>query len=327
MFATRSRAVTRAATRRLQRSGLATNIPAVSLVPLRDVALERALARRPAGWTPPGPQPRGRAERADLVPTLDEDLSFLTGDFRIFQRKDGHRWSLDDFATALVAIEEARAHGKVERALDLGCGIGSVLLMTAWALPHARLIGVEAQPLSAGLARRSIAFDGVDDRVEVRDGDLRDDSTVPEGAIFDLVTGTPPYIPLGHGIVSEKVQRGPCCFETRGGIEDYAHAAVKRLAPGGIFVACAGAKPEGRTLAAAEAAGLVVRRHVEFIPREGKATLFTVTAMGRAGEAHPPARFERFVVRDARCELTDPMHEARATMGLPPLARSALPPG
>lgn len=293
----------------------------MSLTDPVDVALERALAKRPAGWVPPGPKPRGYAERPDLIPGNDEDLSFLTGDFRIFQRKDGHRWSLDDFATALVAIEEARAHGHVARALDMGCGIGSVLLMVAWAQPEARLVGLEAQDLSASLARRSIAFDGVDDRVEVRSGDLRDDALVPEGAVFDLITGTPPYIPLGHGIVSDKVQRGPCCFETRGGIEDYALAAAKRLAPGGIFVACAGAKPEGRTLGAAEAVGLVVRRHVEFIPREGKATLFTVTAMGRRGEAHPPARFERFVVRDARCELTEEMHAARATMGLPPLDR------
>ncbi len=293
----------------------------MTFTPGPDVALERALAKRPAGWTPPGPKPRGHAERPDLLPGPDEDLSFLTGDFRIFQRKDGHRWSLDDFATALIAIEEARTHGGVERALDMGCGIGSVLLMVAWALPRARLVGIEAQDLSAGLARRSIAFDGVDDRVEVRSGDLRDEEIVPEGAAFELVTGTPPYIPLGHGIVSDKVQRGPCCFETRGGIEDYARAAAGRLAPGGIFVACAGAKPEGRTLAAAEAVGLKVRRHVEFVPREGKATLFTVTAMGRADDAHPPARFERFVVRDARCEITPEMHRARETMGLPPLVR------
>lgn len=284
-----------------------------------DVELARALKKRPAGWAPPGPKPRGYAERADLRPGPDEDLSFLTGDFRIFQRKDGHRWSLDDFATALVAIEEARDHGRVLRALDMGCGIGSVLLMVAWALPEARLVGLEAQDLSAGLARRSIAFDGVEDRVEVRSGDLRDDALVPEGAVFDLVTGTPPYIPLGHGIVSDKVQRGPCCFETRGGIEDYARAAAGRLAPGGLFVACAGAKPEGRTLAAAEEVGLIVRRHVDFIPREGKPTLFTVTVMGRAGEEHPPARFERFVVRDAQCAITSQMHRARETMGLPPV--------
>jgi tRNA1(Val) A37 N6-methylase TrmN6 len=285
-----------------------------------DAALEKARSRRPIGWTAPGPQPRGAAGRADLAPAYNEDLSFLTGDFRIFQRKDGHRWSLDDFVTAFVAIEEARAHGRVVRGLDQGCGIGSVLLMVAWGLPEARVVGIEAQDVSLALARRSIAFNGVEDRVEVWHGDLRDAAMVPEGAAFDLVTGTPPYIPLGHGLVSDKVQRGPCCFETRGGIEDYTQAAAGRLAPGGRFVVCAGAKPEGRTIAAARDAGLVVRRHVEVVPREGKPVLFTVTSMGRGDEVHPPAIHERFVVRDARCELTAEMHRAREVMGLPPAA-------
>jgi hypothetical protein len=41
-------------------------------------------------------------------------------------------WSLDDMMTALVALQEARQHGAVRRVLDLGCGIGSVLMMVAW---------------------------------------------------------------------------------------------------------------------------------------------------------------------------------------------------
>ena len=44
------------------------------------------------------------------------------------------------------------------RCLDLGCGIGSVLLMVAWQFPHARVVGVEAQRRSAAMARRSIAY-------------------------------------------------------------------------------------------------------------------------------------------------------------------------
>ena len=85
----------------------------------------RRRKQRPAGWVAPGPRPRGGQGRADLVPGDDEDLAFLTGDFRIFQKKRGHRWSLDDFTTALFAIREARAAVDVTRAADLGCGIGS----------------------------------------------------------------------------------------------------------------------------------------------------------------------------------------------------------
>ena len=57
---------------------------------------------------------------------------------------------------------------------------------------------------------------------------------------FDLVTGTPPYIPPGAGIKSERPQRGPCCFEERGGVEEYCAAAAQRLLPEGRFVMCSG---------------------------------------------------------------------------------------
>jgi tRNA1(Val) A37 N6-methylase TrmN6 len=292
-----------------------------------DPGLAKAATRRPDGWVAPGPRPRGAAGRPDLAPTDEEDLSFLCGDFRIFQRKVGHRWSLDDFATAVVAIEEGRSLRGVRQLLDLGCGIGSVLLMTAWAFPGAQGLGIEAQELSVGLARRSLAYDGVDDRIAVVHGDLREEA--PRlGRRFDLVTGTPPYLPLGHGQISERAQRGPAFFETRGGIEDYAAAAAALLAPGGVFVACAGAQPPDRGLRAAERAGLVAIRHVEVVPREGKPLLFTVTAMVRPGDARPLRR-EVFRARDAAGRITPEMHRAREVVGMPPVVarpgRSAPP--
>lgn len=280
-----------------------------------DPGAEKARARR-AGWLAPGPKPRGSAGRADLLPGPDEDLSYLTGDFRIFQLRSGHRWSLDDFATAHVALESAR---DVRRAVDLGSGIGSVLLMLAWGLPGAELLGVEAQDVSVALARRSIAFNGVDDRCRVVHGDLRLEASRLEQRGFDLVTGTPPYIPIGSGLVSSKAQRGPCCFETRGGIEDYAHAAAALLAPGGRFVACYGAQPEARGEEAARAAGLAVLRRVDVIPRAGKPVLLRVLVAAHENDARgTETRFERFFVRDERGEITAEMHRARAAMGLPP---------
>ncbi len=280
-----------------------------------DPSAERARRRR-AGWSPPGPRPRGAGGLADLSPRDDEDLSFLTGDFRIFQLKRGHRWSLDDFVTAWVALETSPDASSV---VDLGSGIGSVLLMLAWGLPHATLVGIEAQEISAALAKRSIRYDGVEDRCDVRLGDLRDEHVLPARGTFDLVTGTPPYIPLGSGLVSTKSQRGPCCFETRGGIEAYALTASRLLRPGGHFVACYGAQPELRGEAAAESAGLSISRRVDVVPRDGKPVLFRVlVAAKRAAPAGEPPPVARFVVRDGAGEITDDMRRARARMGLPP---------
>jgi tRNA1Val (adenine37-N6)-methyltransferase len=288
----------------------------------------RARSKRPAGWIAPGPQPRGADGRAELAPGEEEDLSYLTGDFRIFQRKRGHRWSLDDFITALVAIEEARRleasrGAPLARAVDLGCGIGSVLMMVAWGLPTVESIGIEAQALSFGLAQRSLAFNGLDDRVRALLGDLREVArTLPEGSI-DLVTGTPPYIPLGSGLVSDKDQRGPACFEIRGGVEDYARAAAHLVAPGGRFVTCLGAQPETRGEDAVRAAGLVPLRRVDVIPKAGKPVLLRVVVAARADDpaavaARGEVAIEPFVVRDEHARVTPQMEAARVVMGLPP---------
>lgn len=276
---------------------------------------ERSRIRR-GGWVPPGPRPAGALGRAELVPSADEDLAFLTGDFRIFQRKVGHRWSLDDFVTAYVALE---ANPSARRAADLGCGIGSVLMMLAWGLPEARLAGVEAQDLSARMARRSIAYNGIEDRCALVRGDLRETHDELPAGSFDLVTGTPPYIPIGSGLVSNKEQRRPCFFETLGGIEDYARAAARLLAPGGRFVACYGVWPELRGQDAARAAGLEVISRLDVIPREGKPVLFRVVTAGRGGESGvtEPATL-RFVVRDRNGDITSDMLRARERMGQPP---------
>lgn len=331
----------------------------------------RARRARPEGWSAPGPAPVGDADASQLQP--GETLSFLSGDWRIFQLADGHRWSIDDHLTALVALQEAARLRRERRAttlrtLDLGCGIGSVLLMTAWGLlllqqqqeeqqqqhqtpappPPLCCVGVEAQAVSAALARRSAAFNlgaphDSSGRVTVLEGDLRDPDVRRRAAEaadavdgFDLITGTPPYIPPGAGALSSRPQKGACCVETRGGVEEYCLAAAKLLAPpgggggGGAFVCCAGVTPDdARARRAAAAAGLAVRRRVVVVPRRGKPPLFEVLVMERreggegegavAGSADgDEGEEEVFVVREADGSLAPDMHAARAALGMPP---------
>lgn len=276
-------------------------------------------AKRPPGWEPPGPAPAGPGEREELWPRAGEDLCYLTGDWRIFQRLEGHRWSLDDLATAWWALEHAPE--QPERALDLGCGIGSVLMMIAWAHPSIESVGIEAQQVSAEMARRSVAYNGAEARVQVRHGDLRDEALLPEAGQLDLVTGTPPYIPPGHGTPSEKVQCEPCRFELRGGIEAYCEAAARALRPGGRFAVCEGANPYERTFEAARRTGLRITDWCEVIPRQGKPALFGLFAMELAQGAQeeaPPEPSAPLVVRDLQGQRTDAYLAMRRRMGMPP---------
>jgi len=191
-----------------------------------------------------------------------------------------------------------------------------VLLLLAWHFPDARVDGVEAQALSVDLARRSIAWNGADDRCDVRHGDLRDTALLDALGRFDLVTGTPPYLAVGSAPESRRPQKGPCNFEHRGGIEAYCAAAARTLADDGVFVACEQAAQDDRVRSAARDAGLHVARSTPVVPRDGKAALFAVHVLRRgAGTTcvRPP-----LVVRDACGVRTPAFAEVRAAMGLPP---------
>jgi tRNA1(Val) A37 N6-methylase TrmN6 len=271
-------------------------------------------ARRPPGWIAPGPAPAGAQGRAELEPADDEDLCLLTGDWRLFQKQVGHRWSLDDLVTAWIATRR-RDPARAIRALDLGCGLGSVLLMVAWKLPHAEVWGIEAQLDRAAMGRRSIAYNGVAERCRIVDGDLR--SLAPDqvgGSSFELVTGTPPYFPRGSGTESDKSHALACRFEVRGGVEDYLDAAMRYLAPGGEIVVCTAARERDRVTQATAALGLAVVEHWDIVPRAGKDVLVMVDVL--AADSAAPTNHV-LVVRDRASAWTPEFRAVRIDMGIP----------
>lgn len=209
----------------------------------------------------------------------DETCDALTVDYRIIQRKRGHRYSVDDMMVGHLACTYA---DNPKRILDLGCGIGSVLLMTAWGFPDAQLVGVEAQEQSIGLARRNVVLNGCEERTKLFHGDLRSLEELRGAASFDLVTGTPPYFNPKAATPCSDPQRAHAKFELRGGIEDYAKAAARLLSPTGVFVACAIAQPPARTQEAIRNAGLsfVLRRAI--IAQEGRRSFLDLIVCRRA---------------------------------------------
>jgi hypothetical protein len=245
-------------------------------------------------WVPPGPEPAHdvlesrRAPSAEDLPAssagsvavpVPADCSWdpLVGKWVIAQPIARHRYSTDDVVVAWEAFREAyrlQALGSsgssgagsdwAPACADIGCGLGSVLLMLQWMLPNARSVGIEAQSTRLDLAQTSIVANGCSHRCVAMQGDLRNNKLAAAAAksvskmlsssaagsaaiatdkdrgaaVFDIVTGTPPYFDpavLGQPADAES---SACLFETRGGIEAYCAAARKLLRP-------AGARPLG----------------------------------------------------------------------------------
>lgn len=219
----------------------------------------------------------------DLWVRPDEQCVALTSTFRLIQRYRGHRYSVDDM---LVAQRAGCLDSVPGRVLDLGCGLGSVLLMLAWRYPLTSFVGIEAQPEHVALARRNVLLNGCGSRAVILEGDLRDEKAVRcAGTGFDLVTATPPYFDPRAATVCSDPQRAHAQWELRGGIEEYALAASWALSESGRFVACSAAVPADRTRRALEAAGLMAVWHCDVLPRRDRPPFLSLWVAARPSPA------------------------------------------
>ncbi len=262
--------------------------------------------------------PRAACQAARVLSSELGELTddALAGPYRLLQRRRGHRYSLDDVATAW---EAARAMPEARSYADLGCGIGSVLLMVAYKLgPDARVAAIEAQAQSVELARANVARNGLADRVLLAHGDLREAELLERlgGARFELVTGTPPYLPPSSGSPSTDAQRTYARLEMRGGVEEYVRAAARVVAPGGRFVVCCDARRPERVIESAREVGLAPARRRDVVPRAGhKGPLFTVWTLAAEPASlviEPP-----LIARDEGGGRTEAAHALRRFFDLP----------
>jgi len=240
----------------------------------------------------------------------------LTRDFKIAQRKRGHRHSTDDLLTGWYAAEKVP---DATRLLDLGSGIGSVGLLVLWRArarsPDAALTAVEAQEVSFALLQRNVAMNDLGACVRTIHGDLRE-VRFP-GETFDLVTGSPPYFDKDAGIVPQDSQKAHARFELRGDVRDYCAAARAAMAPGARFVFCFPTAQRARAERACEEARLPIVTARDVVPRRGVAPLFSLFACRRA-EDDGPARIEEptYFVRDEHGTQTAEHAAARASFGM-----------
>lgn len=145
---------------------------------------------------------------------------------RIEQPKDGYRFSADslllaEFVTLLPG----------EKVLDLGTGVGTILLLLAQRYPDNHFVGVEIQEELAAYAQKNVESNGWQDRIEIIKGNYRDLSWPG----FTVVVSNPPYFPLGTGRSSPNPSRQRARSEVDATLEQTLTSASRALLPGGRF--------------------------------------------------------------------------------------------
>jgi len=116
-----------------------------------------------------------------------------------------------------------------ERVLDLGTGNGILPILLAGKSEGTYFTGLEIQEESALLARRSVVYNGLEERIEIVTGDIREAAQELRHASFDVIVTNPPYMIANHGQGNEEDAKTIARHEVRCNLEDILRESMKLL--------------------------------------------------------------------------------------------------
>ena len=87
-----------------------------------------------------------------------------------------------------------------ESVLDLGTGNGIIPVLLSAKTEARHITGLEIQADTAEMARRSVAHNHLEDRIDIVTGDIKEAAELFRPAFFDVITTNPPYMLADHGI-------------------------------------------------------------------------------------------------------------------------------
>ena len=166
---------------------------------------------------------------SNLLPGERIDELQLNG-YRIIQNPERFCFGMD----AVLLSGFARAK-KQERCLDLGCGNGIIPILMEAKTEGKHFTGLEIQPESADMARRSVALNGLQDRIDIVEGDIKDASKIFGASSFHVVTTNPPYMTAQHGLTNLYEAKTIARHEVLCNLEDIIRESARLLMPGGRF--------------------------------------------------------------------------------------------
>lgn len=152
-----------------------------------------------------------------------DDLQFKG--LKIIQNIDKFCFGMD--AVLLSHFANAR---KGEQVVDLGTGTGIIPILLSGRSEARKIYGVEIQPDMADMARRSVFLNGLQDRIEIVTGDLRESPYYLGAGKFQLVVSNPPYKKAGSGLINPSDSKAIARHEIFCTLEDVLDAAKKLLA-------------------------------------------------------------------------------------------------
>ena len=85
------------------------------------------------------------------------------------------------------------------------------------------------------MARRSVALNDLQDRIDIVTGDIKEADRIFQAASFDCITCNPPYMIGQHGLTNPEEPKAIARHEVLCTLEDVVSRTAKLLKPGGHF--------------------------------------------------------------------------------------------
>lgn len=148
--------------------------------------------------------------------------------FRIIQNTEKFCFGMD-----AVLLSGYASIGRGDKVLDLCTGNGIIPILLAAKTNAGHITGVEIQRYIAGLAKRSVEANGLNDRINILCADIKNAEDYFQPGIFDAVTCNPPYMIDNHGIKNPDSPKAIARHEILCSFDDVANVASRMLRPGG----------------------------------------------------------------------------------------------
>lgn len=150
--------------------------------------------------------------------------------YRIIQNPDKFCFGMDAvLLSGFVRVKEG------SNVLDMGTGTGILPILLEARTGAAHLTGLEIQEDSADMARRSVALNGLEEKIRIVTGDIREAGNLFDAASFDVITCNPPYMIGQHGLVNPADAKAIARHEILCTLEDVIRQSAGLLKPGGNF--------------------------------------------------------------------------------------------
>jgi tRNA1Val (adenine37-N6)-methyltransferase len=122
-----------------------------------------------------------------------------------------------------------------EKVLDLGAGTGIIPILLEAKTEGEHFTGLEIQSESVHMARRSVAYNHLEQKIDIILGDIRKASEIFGRASFDVVTSNPPYMKDSHGLKNPNMPKAIARHEILCSLDELIREASALLKTGGRF--------------------------------------------------------------------------------------------